>query len=160
MTGVQTCALPIFPHVQGVADEKFLYICDTLHMWEWDIQVLDIHAGTKEDEAPACLGGRGATPPELCGGPTGYRLMLKRQDEGSAMLAPAMVQTGILILAEACPNQPRETWEMLRTAMEDGLRSIDQRIKESGPLEPERFSLQEANERLRIFAQRRRGFWS
>ena len=22
--------------------EKFLYICDTLHMWEWDIRVLDI----------------------------------------------------------------------------------------------------------------------
>jgi hypothetical protein len=21
--------------------EKFLYICDTLHMWEWDIRVLD-----------------------------------------------------------------------------------------------------------------------
>jgi len=22
--------------------EKFLYICDTLHMWEWDIRVVDI----------------------------------------------------------------------------------------------------------------------
>ena len=140
--------------------EKFLYICDTLHMWEWDIQVLDIHEGTKGDEDPACLGGRGATPPEFCGGPTGYRLMLKRQREGSAMLAPAMVETGILMLAEACPNQPRETWDLLRTAMDDGLRSIDQRLKESGHLEPERFSLQEANERLRIFTQRRRGFWS
>src|ERR1017187_4960721 len=42
--------------------EKFLYICDTLHMWEWDIQVLDIHEGTKEDKETACLGGRGATP--------------------------------------------------------------------------------------------------
>ena len=21
--------------------EKFLYICDTLHMWEWDVRVLD-----------------------------------------------------------------------------------------------------------------------
>src|SRR5229473_5795872 len=30
--------------------EKFLYVCDTLHMWEWDIQILDIHEGTKEDE--------------------------------------------------------------------------------------------------------------
>ena len=86
--------------------EKFLYICDTLHMWEWDIQVLDIHEGTKEDEEAACLGGRGATQPEFCGGPTGYRLMLKRQSAGSAMLAPAMVETGILMLAEACPDQP------------------------------------------------------
>ena len=139
--------------------EKFLYICDTLHMWEWDIQVLDIHEGTKEDKEPACLGGRGATPPELCGGPTGYRLMLKRQNEGTKMLAPTMVETGILMLADACPEQPPETWELLRTAMDDGLRSIDLWLKESGPLEPERFSLEEANERLRIFTQRRRGFW-
>ena len=27
--------------------EKFLYICDTLHMWEWDVRVLDIQAGSK-----------------------------------------------------------------------------------------------------------------
>src|SRR6202051_3957301 len=24
--------------------EKFLYICDTLHMWEWDVRVVDIQA--------------------------------------------------------------------------------------------------------------------
>ena len=119
---------------------------------------LDIHEGTKEDEEPACLGGRGATPPEFSGGPTGYRLMLKRQSEGSAMLAPALVETGILMLAEACPDQPPQTWDLLRTAMDDGLRSIDQRLEESGRLEPERFSLQEANERLRIFTQQRRRF--
>src|SRR5664279_2085816 len=50
---------------------------------------------SQEDEEPACMGGRGATPPEFCGGPTGYRLMLKRQSEGKAMLAPAIVETGI-----------------------------------------------------------------
>ena len=138
--------------------EKFLYICDTLHMWEWEVQVLDIEEGAKEDEAPACLGGRGATPPEFCGGPTGYRLMLKRQSEGKAMLAPAIVETGILMLAEACPDQATQTWELLRSAIDDGLRSIDRRLNESGPLEPKRFSLQEANERLRIFTQRRRRF--
>jgi hypothetical protein len=27
--------------------EKFLYICDTLYMWEWDVQVLDIQEGTR-----------------------------------------------------------------------------------------------------------------
>lgn len=41
------------------------------------------------DEATACLGGRGASPPEYCGGPTGYRLMLKRQREGAALSDPA-----------------------------------------------------------------------
>ena len=40
--------------------EKFLYICDTFHMWEWEVQVLDIQEETKTDEEPACLGGRGA----------------------------------------------------------------------------------------------------
>jgi Plasmid pRiA4b ORF-3-like protein len=115
--------------------EKFLYICDTLHMWEWEVQVLDIQEGTKADEEPACLGGRGATPPEFCGGPTGYRLMLKRQSEGKAMLAPAMVETAILMLAEACPDQAFQTWDLRRTAMDDGLRNIDRRLNESGPLE-------------------------
>ena len=140
--------------------EKLLYICDTLHMWEWDVQVLDIQEGTKEDQEPACLGGRGATPPEFCGGPTGYRLMLKRQKEGNAMLAPTMVETGIQLLAKACPDQPSQTWDLLRTAMDEGLRSIDQRLEESGPLQPDRFSLQEANERLRKLTQSRREFWA
>jgi hypothetical protein len=65
--------------------EKFLYICDTLHMWEWDVRVLDIQDGVEGDAAPICVGGRGAAPPEFCGGPTGYRLILKRQREGAAM---------------------------------------------------------------------------
>ena len=55
--------------------EKFLYVCDTLHMWEWDVRVLDIQNGVGDDHLPICLGGRGAAPPEFCGGPTGYRLM-------------------------------------------------------------------------------------
>jgi hypothetical protein len=49
--------------------EKFLYICDTLHMWEWDIRVLDIQAGVEGDQAPVCVGGCGAAPLEFCGGP-------------------------------------------------------------------------------------------
>src|SRR5271165_1834559 len=68
--------------------EKFLYVCDTLDMWEWDVRVLDIRGGVEGDHAPICVGGRGATPPEFCGGPTGYRLMLKRQQEGAAMSDP------------------------------------------------------------------------
>jgi hypothetical protein len=27
--------------------EKFPYICDTLHLWEWDIRVLDIEDGSR-----------------------------------------------------------------------------------------------------------------
>src|SRR5690242_11496778 len=56
--------------------EKFLYRYDFLEMWEWDLRVLDIQQGVAEEPEPLCLGGRGATPPEGCGGPRGYRLML------------------------------------------------------------------------------------
>src|SRR5260221_7309060 len=54
--------------------EKFLYVCDTLHMWEWDVRVLDIQDGSTANLVPICLGGRGAAPPEVCGGPTRDRL--------------------------------------------------------------------------------------
>lgn len=136
--------------------EKFLYVCDTLHMWEWDIRVLDIEDGAEDDGMPICLSGRGAAPPESCGGPTGYRLMLKRQQDGTAMSDPLRVEAGIEMLAEACPDEPAQTWDLLRTVLDNGFQSIDQRLKELGPVQPDRFSLPEANERLSELAQRRR----
>jgi hypothetical protein len=75
--------------------EKFLYICDTLHPWEWDMRVLDIQEGAEEDRASVCLGGRGAAPPEFCGGPTGYRLMLKRQRREAALCDAGLREAGI-----------------------------------------------------------------
>lgn len=128
--------------------EKFLCICNTLDLWEWDIRVLDIQNGVEDADAPVCLGGRGATPPEFCGGPTGYRLMLKRQREGASMSDPVLMEAGIQMFAEACPDQPGQTWELLRSTLKEGLQSIDRRLKESGPLGPNRFSVEEANERL------------
>ena len=35
--------------------EKFLYICDALHMWEWDVRVLDIQDGLEGDNVPVCV---------------------------------------------------------------------------------------------------------
>jgi len=135
--------------------EKFLYVCDTLHMWEWDVRVLDIQNCVGDDHLPICLGGRGAAPPEFCGGPTGYRLMLKRQREGAAMSDPVRLEVGVQMLAEACPDQPARTWGLLRTALGEGFQSIDRRLKELGPVQPDRFSLQEANERLNALTQGR-----
>ena len=128
-------------------------------MWEWDVRVLDIQDGVEGDHAPVCLGGRGAAPPEFCGGPIGYRLMLKRQREGAAMSDPLRLEAGIQMLAEACPAQPADTWDLLRTALGEGFQSIDRRLHELGPLQPERFSLQEANTRLSELVQGRR-LWS
>ena len=135
------------------SQEKFLYICDTLHMWEWDVRVVGIEAGVTGDHLPICVGGRGAAPPEFCGGPTGYRLMLKRQRLGAAMSDPVLVETGIAMLAEACPEEPPQTWALLRTVLKEGFQSIDDRLQKLGPLEPDRFSLQEANTRLSEWAQ-------
>ena len=139
--------------------EKFLYICDTLHLWEWDIRVLDIQAGVEGDQAPICVGGRGAAPPEFCGGPTGYRLMLKRQQEGAAMFDPTRLEAGVQMLAKACPDQEVRTWDLLRTTLGEGVQRIDRRLKDLGPLQPERFSLQETNARLSGLAEHQR-LWS
>ena len=69
-------------------------------------EVIDIEEGAKGDDLSVCLGGRGAAPPEHCGGPTGYRLMLKRQEEGSAMSDRLLLAAGHRVVSEACPDQP------------------------------------------------------
>jgi hypothetical protein len=85
--------------------------------------------------------------------------MLKRQREGAAMSDPVLREAGIQVLAAACPDQPADTWDMLRTALGEGFQSIDRRLRELGPLQPDRFSLREANARLREMVQGRR-LWS
>jgi hypothetical protein len=56
------------------------------------------------------------------------------------------------------PGEPTGTWDLLRSALEEGLQSIDRRLEECGPLQPNRFNLVETNERLAEL--QRRGFWS
>jgi Plasmid pRiA4b ORF-3-like protein len=136
--------------------ETFLYTCGGIDLWEWEFRLLDSHDGGSGDEAPLCLAGRGASPPEFCGGPTGYRLMLKRQKEGEAMGRPAQVEAIIAMLTAAHPDQPASSWDLLRDVMDDGMQSIDQRLEEYGPLEPNRFSLKEANQRLATLVERGR----
>jgi len=133
--------------------EKFLYICDTLHLWQWDVRVLDIQEGVEGEHDAICLSGRGAAPPENCGGPTGYRLMLKRQRNEATLCDPARREVGIQMLAESCPDEPGATWDLLRTVLKEGMGSIDRRLKESGPIQPERFKLVETNERLATLQQ-------
>jgi hypothetical protein len=82
--------------------------------------------------------------------------MLKRQKEGAAMSDPGLLETGVQIVAAACPHQPASTWDLLRTALDEGFRRIDRRLKECGPLEPNRFRLTEAAARLAELTQRRR----
>jgi len=138
--------------------EKFYYASDVMSLWEWDVRLIDIQEGTPTD-VPLCLGGRGAAPPEHCGGPTGYRLMLKRQAEGDVVSDPVMIEVGIQMLATARPETPASTWDTLRKAVQEGWQSVDRRLEQYGPLRPNSFSLKEANERLHVLANRRR-LWS
>jgi Plasmid pRiA4b ORF-3-like protein len=131
--------------------ETFLHTCWAIDLWEWEFRLLDLEPGA-DDDMPLCLGGRGAAPPEHCGGPTGYRLMLKRQRQGEAMCTPLQMEAVIGMLAASNPDEPANKWQTLRQALDDGFHSIDRKLKEYGPLEPELFSLEEANQRL---AQRR-----
>jgi hypothetical protein len=128
--------------------EKFLYTLGALDQWEWELRVVDLQEGATGDETPVCVGGRGAAPPQYAGGPTGYRLMAKRQKMGVQMCPPDQVESVIGMLAAAHPDRPASTWELLRSVLADGCQSLDRRLQEYGPLEPERFSLREANERL------------
>ncbi len=82
--------------------------------------------------------------------------MLKRQEMGEQMFKPAQAETAIGVLAAAHPDHPANTWELLRSVLHDGTESLDRRLEQSGRLEPERFSLREANERLAKLLQYRR----
>jgi hypothetical protein len=60
------------------------------------------------------------------------------------------------VLTAAHPDRPASTWELLRSVMADSAQSLDQRLEQSGRLEPERFSLQQANQRLAKLLEFRR----
>ncbi len=79
-------------------------------------------------------------------------MMLKRQQQGEAMCTPVQMEAVIGMLAASDPDEPTSTWQTLREVLSNGFHSIDRRLQEYGPLEPERFSLEETNQRL---AQRR-----
>jgi hypothetical protein len=82
--------------------------------------------------------------------------MLKRQQMGEQMFQPAQVETAIGLLTSAHPDRPVSTWDLLRSVVADSAKSLDQRLQQSGRLEPERFSLQEANQRLAKLVESRR----
>jgi hypothetical protein len=62
------------------------------------------------------------------------------------MYRPVQMEAVIGRLAAADPDQPAGTWQTPRQALEDGFRSMDRRRKEYGPLEPERFSMEAAQQ--------------
>jgi|SRR5882672_10330522 len=136
--------------------EKFLYICNTLDLWEWEIRVLDVQDGNADERDPECLEGRGAAPPESCGGPRGYRLMLKRQAAGPQITDPATISASVNLLAQVYGDEADLDWQCLEEAVTTGWKSVEERLARSGPLAPTRFSRKEANERLAALRQQQR----
>jgi hypothetical protein len=136
--------------------EKFLYVCNTLDLWEWELRVLDIQDGDPHARDPECLEGRGATPPEHCGGPRGYRLMLKRQAAGPQISEPSTIAASVQLLAQVYREEHDIDWQLLEEAVTTGWKSVEERLERTGPLTPTRFSRKEANERLTALMQQRR----
>jgi hypothetical protein len=136
--------------------EKFLYICNTLDLWEWEIRVLDIQDGNPDERNPECLEGRGAAPPEHCGGPRGYRLMLKRQAVGPQLSDPATLAASVKLLAQVYGEEHDMDWQFLEETITMGWKRVEERLERTGPLTPTRFSRKEAKERLAALMQQRR----
>ena len=81
--------------------------------------------------------------------------MLKRQQLGEQMFQPAQIEATIGALTAGAPGSV-STWELLRSVVADSAKSLDQRLEQSGRLEPERFHLKEVNERLAKLLEYRR----
>ena len=64
------------------------------------------------------------------------------------MCTPVQMEAVLGMLAASDPEAPPETWRSYRQILNEGFASIDRRLEEYGPLEPERFNLEEANQRL------------
>ena len=85
--------------------------------------------GAPDDCAPVCLGGRGAAgilrwPPRL---PSDVETANRR----SHHVGPGVA--GVQMLAAAHPEHPASSWDLLRSALQEGFQNIDQRLKEYGP---------------------------
>ena len=114
--------------ILAVPDSLLLHEFDAVFraVLGWDnMRLLDEEPASVGDDAPLCLGGRGAAPPQYCGGPTGYRLMLKRQRMGEAMCTPVQMEAVLNVLAASDPAAPPETQRSYREILKEGFESID-----------------------------------
>jgi hypothetical protein len=126
--------------------EKFLYTYDFLDLWEWEIRVLDIEPGRAEAWRPRCLAGRAATPPEECGGPRGYMRILDQRKYYPPMAEQELVEKALQRIAGVLPDRGHR--DLLKELLDQGLERAVQRLKEYAQFQPDRFSLQEVNDRL------------
>ena len=70
----------VLDFIQHMGLEKFVYVYDFGDSWVHDITVENIDQDDELDY-PICLAGKGACPPEDCGGTWGYEELKKEMDE-------------------------------------------------------------------------------
>jgi pRiA4b ORF-3-like protein len=88
-------------------------------------RVLDFQAGSPDARNPECLDGRGAAPPEHCGGPRGYRLMVKRQAVGSQISDPAPISASVKLLAHVYRDEADIAWQFFEEVVTTGWESVE-----------------------------------
>ena len=67
---------------------------------------------------------------------------------GEPMCTPVPREAAVGRWAASDPEAPPETWRCYRQILQEGFASLHRRLQEYGPLEPERFNLEEVNRRL------------
>ena len=70
----------VLTFIQHMGLEKFVYVYDFGDSWVHDITVEKIDQDADLDH-PVCLAGKGACPPEDCGGPWGYEELKEEMDK-------------------------------------------------------------------------------
>ena len=70
----------VLTFIQHMGLEKFVYVYDFGDSWVHDITVEQIDHDANLDH-PVCLAGKGACPPEDCGGPWGYEELKEEMDK-------------------------------------------------------------------------------
>ena len=136
--------------------EKLLYTYSSLDLWEWEFRVLDVEPAPSEEVWPRCLSGRGAAPPEDLGGPQAYMQFLDQERYYLPVAVPELAELAFERMAFVLARQ--EDRDLLKDALKMGLERSAQRLAKHAGFEPDRFSLQEANDRLALFQARRRAY--
>jgi hypothetical protein len=79
------------------AGERFIYEYDFGDFWQHDIRLERVLPLTPGKRYPLCIAGGGDCPPEDCGGPEGYRALVKQQH---SWLADFDLRDDVLLVAE------------------------------------------------------------
>lgn len=124
--------------------DRFAYEYDMTDLWQHEVRIEGWHEAQPGKRYPVCIGGRGACPPEGCGGPAGYDV---RRAEALGIDALEDIDTMVDLLDRiVLQSQPRLLDdEEVRWQLEDAL----ERNQAREPSQQNRFDRRAVNARLR-----------